>query len=87
MTPQSEDLPPKWQENMEQRRACLLRYESADALTVERARKVAEKLADKHGDGAWETNVVKLDSAGKDWEFRFKPELERVQRRRPTRRP
>ncbi len=82
MTRLPEDLPPKWRENMEQRRACLLRYESERPLSERKARAIALELVASIGDGEWECSVVQLDESRRDWEFRFKPHIDRVPRTR-----
>lgn len=75
-------LPPRWRDNMRQRRACLFHYRSERKLTEAQAESVALELIENNGEGRWEFSVVQLDASGSDWEFRFRPRLAKVVRMR-----
>jgi hypothetical protein len=76
----SEGLPPRWRDNMRERRACLFRYRCDESLTPTEAESVAEELIADNGKGRWDFRVVQLDEGGCEWEFRFKPRLANVVR-------
>jgi hypothetical protein len=80
--PGSEDLPPRWRDNMRERRACLFHYRCDRSLTADQAEAIALELIADNGTGRWHHSVVQLDTAGRDWEFRFKPRLANVVRLR-----
>lgn len=78
----AEELPPRWLDSMQQRRPCLFHYRSERALTERQVEAVALKLIADNGTGDWHHRVVRLDSAGRDWELRFRPRLAKVIRLR-----
>lgn len=74
----ADELPPRWCENMRERRACLFHYRCERSLTTRQAENVAQDLIASNGTGKWDCSVVRLDSVGRDWEFRFKPQTAKV---------
>lgn len=75
-------LPPRWLDNMRERRACLFHYRCDGSLTAAQAESVALELIARNGTGRWDYNVVQLDAGGREWEFRFKPQLAKIVRMR-----
>ena len=82
MPSQPDYLPPRWRENMQCRRACLLRFDAERPLSTRQADALAAELAESHGEGDWDCTTVQLDGNGREWEFRFKPHVAPIRRQR-----
>jgi len=74
----ADELPPRWRDNMRERRACLFHYRCERRLTVSQAESVAQDLIASNGTGEWDCRVVQLDAGGREWEFRFRPQAAKV---------
>lgn len=82
MTSVPEDLPPKWRQNMQERRACLFHFEPDNPISARRARSIALELIVRTAEGEWACEVVQLDDDGRDWEFRYRPRRPRPRKAR-----